>query len=167
MAYRLDQAKEDAIYDWAVASLGAGIPVIWDKPSTERPELPYVTLNIIGGPIPLGDRPASKYKELDTWTYQFKKRITLSIDFLGYSDHFNKMEILTNSLYLDTKIQILNLAGLACYGFEGPLDISEFVDTEWEFRSHSDVFLSYGEDIDDIPREIQKIELNGYIIEIP
>ena len=167
MAYRLDQTKEDAIYDWAFASLGSNISVIWDKPNTKRPALPYVTLNIIGGPIPLGDRPANKYKELDTWTYQFKKRITLSINLFGYSDHLNKMEILLNSLYLDSKREILNSTGLACWGYDGPRDISSFIDTEWEFRSYSDIFLSYGEDVDDISREIQKININGQTIEIP
>jgi hypothetical protein len=124
-------------------------------------------LGIIGGPILLGDRPARKYKELDTWTYLYKKRITLSINVFGYSDHLNKNEILLNSLFMDSKIEILNLAGIACWGCEGPKDISSFVDTEWEFRSFSDIFLSYGEDVDDVSKEIQKIEVNGQIIEVP
>jgi hypothetical protein len=165
MAYRLDQVKEDAIYDWAVASLGSSVKVIWDKPTAPRPELPYVTLNILGGPIQLGDRVARIYKELDTWTYQFKKRITLSINIFGYEDYLNKIEILLNSLYLESKIEILNVAGLASWGYDGPIDMSLFRDTEWEFRAQADIFLSYGDDVDDIPREIQKIELNGEIIE--
>lgn len=167
MAYRLDQQKEDAIYDWAVASLGVGTPVIWDKPNAPRPELPYSTLNIIGGPIPVGDRPSRTYKELDTWTYHFKFRMTLSVNILGYSDHLTKMNTLLNSLYLPTKIEILNTVGLACWGVDGPRDLSVKMDTEWELRSHADIFLSYGEDVDDVPGEIQKIELNGQIIEIP
>jgi len=167
MAYRLDQAKEDAIYDWAVASLGSEVSIIWDKPNTERPELPYVTLNIIGGPIPLGDRPAREYKELDTWVYYFKKRVTLSIHIFGYSDHLNKMGTLLNSLYLDSKVEILNLAELACWGYDGPMDMSEFIDTEWEFRSYADIFLSYGTDVDDVCGEIHKIEVNNQIIEVP
>ena len=76
MAYRLDQVKEDAIYDFAYASIGPDVKIIWDKPNAPRPSLPYITLNFIGGPIQLGDKPARKYKELDTWTYYFKKRIT-------------------------------------------------------------------------------------------
>lgn len=167
MAYRLDQAKEDAIYDWAVASLGVGVSVIWDKPSAPRPDIPYITLNIIGGPIPLGDRPANIYKSLDTWTHLFKKKITLSINVFGYEDHLQTNSTLVNALYLPSKIEILNLAGLACWGYDGPRDISKFVDTEWEFRSQTDIFLSYGDNIDDTHLEVQKIGLNSQIIEIP
>lgn len=165
MAYRLDQAKEDAIYDWAVASL-QGTTVIWDKPTAPRPELPYVTLNIIGGPIKLANRTPFKYKELDTWTYYFKKRITLSINIFGYENHLNKIDTLLNSLELDSKIEILNNAGLACWGYDGPRDLSLQRDTEWEFRSQADIFLSYGENVDDVPGEVQSIELNGEIISI-
>lgn len=166
MAYRLDQTKEDAIYDWAIASL-VNIPVIWDKPNAPRPALPYVTLNIIGGPIPVGDRPVRRYKTLDTWTFYFKYRITLSINIFGYEDHLIKMNTMLNSLYLPSKIEILNLAGMACWGTDGPRDLSVLMDTEWEFRSHADVFLSYGKNVDDVPGEIQKLEVNGQIIQIP
>jgi hypothetical protein len=167
MAYRLNQEKEDAIYDWAYASLDSEIPVIWDKPNAPRPVLPYLTLNIIGGPILIGDRPVKKYKELDTWTVQFKYRFTLSVNMFGYEDHLSKMNTLLHSLYLPSKIEILNLVGLANWGIDGPRDISALIDTEWEYRSQADIFMSYGEDIDDITGEIQKIELNEQIIEIP
>lgn len=166
MAYRLDQTKEDAIYDWAHAVLPT-VSIIWDKPSAPRPDLPYITLNIIGGPIDLSDRTAYKYKELDTWTYKFKKRITLSINIFGYENHMNLMETLLDSLQLDSKIEILNLVGLACWGYDGPRDLSIQRDTEWEFRSQADIFLSYGKEVDDVPGEVQSIELNGEIISIP
>jgi len=165
MAYRLDQTKEDAIYDWAVASL-PNITVIWDKPSASRPELPYITLNILGGPIKLSNRVPSRYKQLDTWTYYFKKKITLSINIFGYEDHLNKIETLLNALDLDSKIEILNVSGLACWGYDGPRDLSMLRDTEWEFRSQADIFLSYGQNVDDIPGEVQSIELNGEVISI-
>jgi len=165
MAYRLDQTKEDAIYDWAAASL-SGTQIIWDKPNAPRPMLPYVTLNIIGGPINLANKTPYKYKELDTWTYQFKKRITLSVNIFGYENHLNLIESLLDSLELDSKIEILNIAGLACWGYDGPIDLSIKRDTEWEFRSQADVFLSYGKNVDDIPGEVQSIELNGEIISI-
>lgn len=165
MAYRLDTIKEDAIYDWAIASI-PNTTIIWDKPTTDRPELPYVTLNIIGGPIKLDNKTPYRYKELDTWTYYFKKRITLSINIYGYEDHLNKIEELLDSLELDTKIEILNNAGLACWGYDGPRDLSLQRDTEWEFRSQADVFLSYGKNVDDVPGEVQSIELNGEIISI-
>lgn len=166
MAYRLDQTKEDAIYDWAVASL-PGVTVIWDKGNGPRPPLPYITLNILGGPIPVGDRPDLDYKQTDTYIYTFRKRITLSINVIGYEDHFNKAQTLADCLYIQTKIDILNLAGMACWGYSGPLDVSKFVDTEWEFRSQLDVFLSYGTNIEDSPGEVHKIGINGQTIEIP
>lgn len=164
--YRLDKDKEDAIYNWARASLGYNVVVIWDKPNAQRPALPYLTLCISGGPIQIGDRPVKKYKELDTWTYQFKYRITLSINLFGYSNYLFLMNQLLSSLHLETKIQILNNAGLAYWGVDGPIDLSSFRDTEWEYRSQADIFLSYGEDIDDKPGEIHKVEINGNVIDI-
>jgi len=168
--YKLDQVKEDAIYDFAVASLSILTPtieVIWDKPDDDqRPPRPYLTLNILGGPILVGDRPVKKYKELDTWTYQFKKRITLSINIFAYENHTRIMEVLLNSLCFDSKVEILNFAGIAHWGYDGPRDMSEVRDTKWEFRSQADIFLSYGENMDDIPKEIHKVEINGKIIDI-
>jgi len=166
MAYRLDQTKEDAIYDFVVASLGIDVAVIWDKPNAKRPDLPYVTLNISGGPIAIDDRPSMQYKTLDTWTYGFKKRITLSINFFGYELHQYYLERISQCLYIDDKVELLNVDGLACWGFDGPRDLSSIVDTEFEFRGQLDVFLSYGDTIDSSPGEIKKIGLNGEVIEV-
>lgn len=164
--YRLSEVYESAIYNWAYSSLGSCVTIIWDKPNAPRPELPYVTLAILGGPIPLDDRPQNQYKSFDTWTYTFRKRITLSINVFGYDDCFSKAQLLADSLYLASKILILNSAGIACYGTDGPRDMSQFIDTQWEFRAQLDVFLSYGMTRDDSPGEIQKIGLNGRTIEI-
>jgi len=167
MGYRLDQVKEDAIYDWAVASLGVGVNAIWDKPGSPRPAKPYVTLNILGGPSLVGDRAEHQYKTLDTWEYNFVKKFTLSINIYADDNHLNLMQKIINSFYLESKLEILQLKGLALWGYDGPADLSALIETEWEFRSHIDVFMSYGEAFDDIPGEIQKIELNGIDIEIP
>jgi len=167
MGYRLDQVKEDAIYDWTVSSLGAGVNVIWDKPGEERPEKPYATLNIIGGPSLVGDRAEHKYKTLDTWEYNFVKKFTLSMNIYADNNHLNLMQKIINGTFLETKLQILQLKGLACWGYDGPADLSALIETEWEFRSHIDIFMSYAETVADIPGEIQKIELNGIDIEIP
>jgi hypothetical protein len=167
MGYRLDQMKEDAIYDWAVSSLGAGVNVIWDKPGSPRPDKPYATLNIPGGPLSVGDRVERKYKTLDTWEYNFVKKFTLSINIYADDDHLNLMQKIINGTFLDTKLEILQLKGLACWGYDGPRDLSALIETEWEFRSNIDIFISYGEAIEDIPMEIQKIEINEIDYELP
>lgn len=168
MAYRLNQEKEDAIYDFIVASCPSAT-VIWDKPNdtVERPVKPYITLNVIFGPEKIGDRGEFYYKELDTFTYKFVKKFTLSVNIYADSYYLNIMNDLINSLDLSSKLSILRLKGLAIWGKQGPNDIPEVVDTIWEQRSHLDIFMSYGETVDDIPGEIQKVELNGQIIEIP
>jgi len=167
MGYRLNQIYEDAIYDFIVASVGAGVSVIWDKQNADKPNLPYITLNIPGGPIPVVNRPTSKYKSLDTWTYGFCSRVTLSINFYGYELHQYYLEKIIQSLYIDDKVDLLNIAGLACWGYDGPRDLSVLIDTEFEYRGQVDVFLSYGKTVDSSPGEVQKIGLNGEVIEIP
>jgi len=166
MAYRLNQEKEDAIYDFIVASLGIHVNVIWDKPNAPRPQLPYVTLNISGGPIPIGDKPSIRYKELDTWSYCFRNRITLSINFYGYEYHQYYLQKIQRSLYIDDKIELLNTVGIACWGTDGPRDLSTLIDTEFEFRGQVDIFLAYGEIVDSSPGEVHKIGLNGEEIDI-
>lgn len=166
MPYRLDQVKEDGIYNWISNIVGSSIPVIWDKPDAIKPNLPYVTLNIIGGPNKVGNRPNRKYKELDKWNYTFVKRITLSVNIFTYGDNAGLMETILDSLQLPTKLVLLRDVGLAFWGYDGAFEDSTLVDTKWEFRSHADIFLSYGIIKEDEPGEIQKINLNGTLIEI-
>ncbi|GAF85768.1 unnamed protein product, partial [marine sediment metagenome] len=119
-----------------------------------------------GGPSSVGDRVEHKYKTLDTWEYNLVKKFTLSINIYADENHLRLMQEIIHGTFLETKLQILQLKGLACWGYDGPADLSSLLETEWEFRSHIDIFLSYGEVVTDIPGEIHKIQINDEIIEI-
>lgn len=165
--YRLNQVLEDGIFDWVTACLDSNVAVIWDKPDETRPEKPYCTLNILSGPFNVNTRGENSYKELDTYEYYFNKRFTLSVNIYGNEYTNKQIDYILNGTMLETKLQILRVAGLSIWGINGPNDISRPIDSEYELRNQLDIYFSYGELVEDITGEIHKVSLNGDIIELP
>lgn len=162
---RLNETLEDGIYDWARAALPDDINIIWDRPSEDRPAKPYLILNFLTGPIQV-DGPELKYKETDVFTYTWRKVITLSVTLVSDNNYMVHMERLLNSLDVETYSLNLKNVGFACWGYEGPWDISELIETKYEFRVNANIMLSYGEEIDYNIGEINSVNLNGNIIDI-
>lgn len=165
MAYRLDQTKEDAIYDFIKAIVGSSVSVIWEEQGEDRPSKPYVSLCIISGPTKIGNRAEMTYKETDTYTRYFQKKFTLSISVFANNNDSYIINNIQNSLYLEDKLNILRSGGISVWNQIGPSNISRVIDDDWEYRSHLDAIMSYGENIDDITGEIRKVEINGQIID--
>lgn len=163
--YRLDETMELAIYNWITAA--SGINFIWDKQDISgsgdaiRPDFPYGTLDILN--IGNDGEAAQKYKELDTYTYQFKKIFTLSIDVFTKNAHFEIMSNILDSLELASFLVTLQNAGIAVWGNSDPLDLSALEDTAHVLRAHTDIFMAYGKDKDDVSGEIQKVNIEGAI----
>jgi hypothetical protein len=160
MPDRLDTAKQAAILTWIQTALS--VTAIWDKQNGNRPALPYVSVNIITGPQNDGAVEA-KYKELDTFTYIFRKIFTLSIQAHSQTTHLALLGTLINSMILPTQRAPLRAAGLSIYNNQDilPTDISELIDTGFEKRASIDVTMAFAEEIDDIPGEIQTMQLVG------
>lgn len=165
MTYRLDQVKEDAIYDFIKAVVGSNVNVIWDKPGENRPEKPYVTLCIISGPTKIGNRTGMIRKETDTYIRYFQKKITLSVGVFTDSNDGYIINNIQDATLLDDKLTYLRNKGIAIWDIIGPFDISKVIDDDWEYRSHLDIIMSYGENKDDITGEIRKVEINNIIID--
>ena len=155
-AYRLNEAKELAIYNWA--SLVLGITTIWDKPNAPRPALPYATLNFSGGGRSEG-APEEIYKTTDTFTYPLRKVITLTVQIFAENSHLAYADTLVNSLSKPTVQDFLRSVGMAIRGHSDPMDISRLLDTKFELRAGIDIFLAYEQDIDDVTGEIQKVSI--------
>ena len=84
MPQRLNPAKQLAIISWIETALS--ITAIWSAQNATRPVLPYVSVNIISGPQ-LDGTPQKTYKELDTYTYIFRKVFTLSVQVFSHTNH--------------------------------------------------------------------------------
>ena len=160
MPQRLDSAKQLAIISWIETALS--ITAIWNDQNALRPALPFVSVNIISGPTPDGTYQVN-YKELDTYTYLFRKLFTLSIQAFSTTNHLALLSILTNSINLPTHRSTLRAAGLAVYNETDivPVNISELLETGMEKRGSIDVNMAYSEEVDDIPGEIQTTKIAG------
>lgn len=165
MGIRLLESLENGIHNFATESLPSNVTVIWDKPGEDRPLKPYLTLNFSSGPRPIG-KPGIKYKSLDTWTYCWRKVITLSVSIVADSNYLNYLTQLLNGLDYEPYYEKLTEVGLASWGYEGPWDVSELIDSKYEFKANADITLSYGEDIDYVPGEIHSVNVNGQIVDI-
>ena len=159
-AYRLNEAKELAIYNWASSTLG--ITTIWDKPNAPRPALPYATLNFSGGGRSEG-APEEIYKTTDTYTYPVRKVITLTVQIFAENSHLAYADALVNSLSKPTVQDFLRSAGFAIRGNSNIMDISRLIDTKFEMRAAIDIFLAYETDITDTTVEIQRVTASGTV----
>jgi len=154
---RFDNAKELAIWTWA--STSSGITAIWDKPGEPRPTLPYITLNVSPSrPIAKVD---TEYLQQDTYRYNFKKEITLTVNVIADNQHILIAEKLIDSLEIPVYRAILRQGGLAIWRASPAIDISELIDTDFENRAEFDVILSYNESSEQIPGEVDDVTYEG------
>lgn len=165
MGIRLNQALEDGIYDWARLTLPSNVSIIWDKPGVPRPDKPYLLLNFSSGPVKV-DGGEMAYKQLDTWTYTWRKSIALSVSVIADEYYLRYMTQLLNSLDCELYYLELQKVGFACWGYDGPWDVTELIDSQFEFRVNASITLSYGEDIDYELGEIHSVNVNGNITDI-
>lgn len=140
---RLDYTKEYAIWQWAQTVLGDDFTVIWDKPNNPRPSLPYITLKLSPG-RKICNRDV-EYIERDTYRYNFKKAITLTVNIFADDNHLKHCENLIDSLEIPNYQTILRQGGLAIWNNSNPIDISELINTDFEGRAEFELILSYNE----------------------
>lgn len=167
--YRLDETKEKAMFDFIVAASGFDNgKVIWDKQDVAgsrkavKPALDYITLNISAGPSSQGT-PETVYKELDTYEMPFRRAFTLTINVYSNLGWLKTLSQIKDSQYLDSKRSILRVAGISILDTGDILDISELLDTKHEGRATVDFFMSDCVTREDVPGEIQKVNITGTV----
>lgn len=158
ITHLLDAAKENAIHGWVEDA--TGLSAIWARQDANRPALPFISLDISSGPRKENTPPVT-YKEQDIFTYRFNHVFTLSVNLFALDGHLSLLNRLIQSQDLPSKRQVLESAGIAIHGSSDPLDISQLLETDYEFRATMDWFMAYGEDIDDNTGEIQKVRVQG------
>lgn len=160
---RLSKEKEHAIFDWVAFELRAVISeqnIIWEKDNSDRPLPPYVSLNIIAGPVRLGGEAELRHESGDNFSANWMKTITLSVKSYGNND-LNLLERLQNSLGKPTVLARLRAVGLAIVS-EGPIqDISTRLQTGYEERSNMDVIMAFASSVEDKVGYINDVELTG------
>lgn len=170
--HRLDETKEKACWDYVVGATSISTPgekVIWDKQdivaprNAKKPALPYITLNISAGPALIA-APEFNHKEDDTFTYNMRKRFTLTINVFANEGWLKFAQEIREALHLPTKRAALRQGGLAQDGIPSDiLDISALLDTKHEGRATFDLPLTYNDAVDDVSGEIRKVEIEGTV----
>lgn len=170
--FRLSEVSEKAIEDFIVASSGFPInKVIWDKQSifgatkAKKPSLPYLTLNISGGPS-LQGTPELSYKELDTYEKTFRRAFTITINVYSNLGWLSDAQKISDSIHLDSKRIILTTAGVSVLDSGPALDISELLDTKFEGRATVDLFMSDCVVREEVIGEVAKVGITGTIGDI-
>lgn len=170
--FRLNEVSENAVKAFVVAA--SGFPtnkVIWDKQSifgatkAKKPELPYITLNISGGPSSQGT-PEVNYKELDTYETTFRNAFTVTVNVYSNLGWLSDAQKISDSIFLDGKRGILTAAGVSVLSAGPALDISELLDTKYEGRATVDLFMSDCVVREEVVGEVAKVGITGTIGDI-
>lgn len=158
----LDATLQNAMQNFVKTALGyAGGKVIWDKQDSNRPAVPYAMLSVSSGPRPLGPAEVRSKVAVDTFTFPFRKEITLTVNVYADSGWLSLLATISNALELPSIKSILRLAGIAIIRVEDPIEISELLNDQWEGRGSIDIILAYNQQVDDVPGEIQSVEFDG------
>jgi hypothetical protein len=170
--YRLDETKEKAIFDFIISASGfANNKVLWDKQDVAgprkavKPSLPYITLNISGGPS-LQGTPELNHKELDTFERPFRRAFTVTVNVFTNLGWLAEASKIADAKELDTKRAILTAGGVSILNAGDALDISALLDTKHEGRATVDLFMSDCIVREDVPGEVETTEITGTVGDI-
>lgn len=165
MPYKISESMEDGIYNFAKSALGQDFNVIWSYPTADRPEKPYLMLNILNIQK-IGERDI-KRKTTNTYEYIYRKNLTMSANVYSDSLHLFYLEKFLYSFNLPSKYTILTDVGLAYLRHTGPNDLTGLLEAENEYRSQALIYMSYGHIVEETTIEVQKVKVNDIIIEVP
>ena len=157
---RIGTAIETCLWTWVDGATSTAVTTVWDKQSTKRPNLPYVTLNIIDGPRREGT-PALAYSDGNDYNIQFKKAFTLSVNVFAQSNHLALMDDICNSMFLESNRAAFRAADVQVREHADVIELSELLDTQFEFRCQCDFFCAYSEDVTDTIGYINEISYSA------
>lgn len=166
---RVKETVENAIVAFVNSAVSdyTSITVFWDKQDATGnvnvptlPDYPFVTLNISSGPSKIGRSANIKYKSGDTFTYLFRRQITVTVNVYAQSDHLAIIDAIIKAVVLPDKNVILRDAGVAVQDHSDPVDISALLESHHEFRSTVDLFIAYHDEVDSTPGRIEKARVN-------
>jgi hypothetical protein len=157
---RMPIAIEDALVAW-ITAIHADATPIWANQDGNRPDAPFILLDIIAGPRSIG-AAEQRYKDTDTYTYGIRKQATLNIQVVA-DDALVRAAAVGTALVLPSRQSILQAAGVAAHMATGLRDITALQDTVHETRATIDIVISYPDPVDDVPGEIQIVRATGIL----
>lgn len=145
------------------------LTIIWDKQTTQSPinaplpALPFATMNISKIPTKVGTPTQRNIRSGDEYKYRFNKELTLTVNIYADDMYLKYLEQLLNCLEISTKLDILSAEGISVLGYSDPNDISELLESKYEFRCQVDIQILYGYEVIDTPGYIDTVQVDGDI----
>jgi len=140
---RFDVTIENAIYDW-VKMIHPSTLVIWDKQDANRPTTDYILLNIItAGNMEAKSKLSNNPITSGGITLQSFETMTVSINVFAQEGYLETMASLQRSTDFDEVKQYLRSQGLNIRSYGNIIDLTELVDTGYEFRCQCDFRFAY------------------------
>jgi hypothetical protein len=130
-----------------------------------------VTLNISTLPSKEGNAEMT-YKSLDTFSFPMRKAFVVSVNvyanekistLVGDKGYYNVIESIINASELETYRSILRQAGISYRNNSEPVDLSELLESIYEFRASTDLFMAYIKVVNDVVGQIDKVNLKGTV----
>lgn len=146
---KIDTSIETTLVSWIATALPDMTAVILDRQSTGavRPDLPYAVITI-NPPIHEGP-PCLIYSGIDDYFLEFHKRFAVGVKIIAESGHLQYMEDLKNSLWKESVKMLFRASEIGFQTFPGPAnDLTELLDTEFEFVVQQDFQFGYKETVD-------------------
>ncbi len=155
-------AFRQTVFDWASGE--SGLTTIFERPNQPRPSTPYVSLNIVGGPVKQGGQQEVRF---DDPTFSVNALLALTVSVKAYGNQTNDpISILTNLQLSLGKLEVLESlrsGGIAVWN-EGPIsDISEVLETGFEERANMDVLFAASHSTVTDGGLIEKVDLSGEV----
>jgi uncharacterized RDD family membrane protein YckC len=129
-----------SLYDWAVANVPAGMPVVYYFPNAPRPTVDYVTL-LISSVSQIGwdyqPRPTNNPGDIEGIG---DREFTLQVQAYG-GDPLTVLENLRTSLQKPTVLDTLRADGIVFVNWFTINDITDLVDSRFEQRATLDLLF--------------------------
>lgn len=159
---RLNATFENALIAWVYGNVTGLTAAVWDKQDAPRPSLPYATLNLLAPVKENGAQTETVRIGDESYEAYHRYRMNVSVNIISNSNYFLKMQELEQSLDSSAVLTALKTAGLYFRGMGGSIDLTELLDTSYEFRIQQDFEFAYvaktTEEIIEIERVIATID---------
>ena len=151
-------AVRTTLYNWAVANLPSGMPVIYLYPNAPRPTIDYVTLYI--STISQVGWDFTQQPLADDGIAQMIGDREFILQVQGYGgDPVTYLQNLRTSLQKQTILDTLRSNGIVFFNWAPISDITELIDSRFEQRATMDVFFRIADVYTDNLGVINTVEL--------
>lgn len=154
-----------SLYEWAIANVPNGMPVIYYYANAPRPTVDYVSLYISNVNAIGWDYVAAPIDDAGTTNQTGDREFTLQIQGYG-GDPLTVIENLRTSLQKQTVLDTLRANGIVFVTSLSMNDITDLVDSRYEQRATLDILFRIAQKYTDILGTIAQIELQEIVVNV-